>query len=226
MSLNNVDLKKLSLLSSVILGDGHITPRGSISLHHSVIQESYAQYKAEFLNKNFGLTYKKNIQKLVENTKSFSTNDSIKYFFHVKNITKELRSYCYIGNEKNINKDLIEAYEGLHWSFIFQDDGRTNKVSHYNTIINNKRVRVNCEPFVNRYEICLGFPSEDMLNALINNLLKYNIESWILTRKDGQKNIAISRAQSKINFYNLIKDYVHPSMNYKINIKPTLNYSE
>ena len=89
---------------------------------------------------------------------------------------------------------------------------------------NGIRVRKDCKPFVNRYEISLGFPTDELLQALQNSLLKYGIESSILVRKDKQRNLSISKSESKIKFYNLIKDYIHPSMNYKINILPTLKY--
>ena len=100
-----------------------------------------------------------------------------------------------------------------------------NKISHTNNIIGGTRIRVDCEPFVNRYEICLGYPSDLLLVALQKSLLKFQIESTVIVRKDKQRNLSISKAESKIKFYELIKDFIHPSMQYKINIRPTLKYS-
>ena len=109
---------------------------------------------------------------------------------------------------------------------MYQDDGRCNKISHYNSIIRGQRVRKECRPYVNRYELCLGFPSNDELEALQTSLTSLDIHSSILKRKDGQRNLSIYRADSKINFYEGIKDYIHNSLLYKVSILPTINYSQ
>ena len=144
---------------------------------------------------------------------------------HSKDWTKNIRNDWYTNSTKNIPCEILEQFRAEEWSFLYQDDGRLNKISHVNNLKNGVRIRKECEPFVNRYEICLGHPSDLQLNALINSLLNLGIESSILNRKDGQRNIAISRADSKIKFYELVRPYIHKSMEYKINTNPTLTYS-
>ena len=220
MSEKSVNLVKFA---SVIAGDGYIDQRGRVCFKHSVIQKEYADYKANKLFEYFGLKTNKYFSKKVE--KSFSTNDSYLVQTHPTSWTKDLRNQWYNYSTKNIPIELYEAFGAEEWSFLYQDDGRLNKISHTNNIVEGVRVRKDCEPFVNRYEICLGYPTNELLKALQNSLLKFNIESSVIVRNDGQRNLSISKAESKIKFYELIKDFVHPSMQYKINIRPTLKYS-
>ncbi len=219
MSEKSVNLIKLA---GLIAGDGCIDQRGRIIFKHSTIQKEYADYKAEKLFEYFGLKYNKYLCKKQEN--SFSTNDNYVIQTHPTSVIKNLRTLWYSNSKKNIPNELYENFTAEEWSFLYQDDGRLNKISHYNVMQNGIRVRKDCKPFVNRYEISLGFPTDELLQALQNSLLKYGIESSILVRKDKQRNLSISKSESKIKFYNLIKDYIHPSMNYKINILPTLKY--
>ena len=220
MSEKSVNLVKFA---SMIAGDGYIDQRGRVCFKHSVIQKDYADYKANKLFEYFGLKTNMYLCKKQEN--SFSTNNNYLVQTHPTSWTKTLREQWYLNFSKNIPIELYEEFGAEEWSFLYQDDGRLNKISHTNNIVDGTRVRVNCEPFVNRYEICLGYPSDSVLVALQKSLLKFQIESTVLVRKDKQRNLSISRAESKIKFYELIKDFIQPSMQYKINIRPTLKYS-
>lgn len=220
MSEINVNLIKFA---GMLLGDGYIDQKGRVCFKHSKIQKEYADYKAKKLFEYFNL--KSNAYQLKKGENSYSTNDNYLISCHPKNWTKIIRSEWYLNSTKNIPCEILEQFGVEEWSFLYQDDGRLNKISHVNSLQNGVRVRKECKPFVNRYEICLGYPSNEQLNALIKSLSNLEIDATILSRKDGQRNIAISRAASKIKFYELIKPYIHKSMEYKINISPTLTYS-
>ncbi len=221
MSEFNVDLVKFA---GIIFGDGYITKQGNVKFQHSLLQKDYALYKAIKCEEYFGLKYSKYQRKKQEN--SFSTNDNFIIHCHAKNWVKVLRNEWYINSTKNIPCNIISQFGIEEWSFIYQDDGRLNKISHTNNLINGTRVRKECSPFVNRYEFCLGYPTDDTLQALQVSLNNLNIESSILIRKDGQRNISISKASSKIIFYESIKSFIFNSMQYKLNINPTLSYSK
>ena len=112
------------------------------------------------------------------------------------------------------------------WSIIYQDDGRQNKISHYNTSIKGKRVRVDCDEFVNRYCICSqGFDTSSNVE-LQKSLSSVGIDSSLSKVKGGYgKQVVISRATSKAIFYTGIKDHVIASMKYKLSAKPHLAYN-
>ena len=210
--------------AGLIYGDGYIKKNGRVCFKHSIIQKEYALFKSRKCLEYFGLKSSKYKQKKLK--KSFSSNDNFIIECHAKNWTKLLRQEWYNKSRKQIPPEILSQFGFEEWSFVYQDDGRCNKISHYNSIIRGQRVRKECRPYVNRYELCLGFPSNDELEALQTSLTSLDIHSSILKRKDGQRNLSIYRADSKINFYEGIKDYIHNSLLYKVSILPTINYSQ
>ena len=221
MSEINVDFVKFA---GILFGDGYITKRGNLCFKHSIVQKEYALFKAHKCYEYFGLKHNKYLQKKQEN--SFSVNDNFLISCHSKTWTKKLREDWYFDSTKKIPIDIVSKFGIEEWSFIYQDDGRQNKISHTNNLIDGKRVRRECIPFVNRYEICLGRPDDDTISALLVSLNRINVEASILTRKDGQKNISISKSSSKISFYESIYPFMFDSLKYKFSCIPTLSYSK
>ena len=91
-------------------------------------------------------------------------------------------------------------------------------------MIDGERIRVERNPFVNRYEIYTNCFSDKSINELRDNLLKNGVETTVLNLKQGGKIIAISRAKSKIAFYEGVKPFIVSSMQYKLSATPTATY--
>lgn len=216
-----MDLVKLA---GIIYGDGYIRKDGAICFHHSIIQKEYALFKADKCFSLYGLKFNQYRSKLKPNC--FSTNDGFVIHLHTKSWTKELRRLWYVDSKKVIPPDLLNQFSFEEWSFLYQDDGRANRLAHYKSSADGVRTRTECEPFVNRYEICLGYPSDDELNALQHSLSVLGIHSSVLNRKDGQRNISIYRVESKILFRDGITPFIHSSMRYKVNTRPALSYRQ
>ena len=87
-------------------------------------------------------------------------------------------------------------------------------------------MRIETPCFVNRYEICMGHSSDATLQGLQKSLQSLGVESKVLVRKDGQRNISINRKDSKIKFFRQIKHRVCSSMSYKIDVIPSLSLLE
>lgn len=219
--MSEISKESKILLAGVIFGDGYITKRGTIGFHHSIRQRDYVDYKTTFLDNNFGVKFKSRVR---NDRSGFSTNDGYEAVSHPKSFIKGLRNEWYLESKKNIPSDITSQFGFLEWSFVYQDDGRLNKIGHYNTKKAGERVRVEVDPYVNRYEICLGHPSDETLDSLIFSLSCLNVESTVLNRKDGQRNLSISRKDSKIAFYNGVLEHMCPDMLYKTAIRPTLSY--
>jgi hypothetical protein len=147
------------------------------------------------------------------------------YQSHPKAWLKAVRSSWYQTGRKEIPADILEKFSWDEWAFLYQDDGRLNKISHVNNLVKGVRVRIEIEPTVNRYEISLGYPSDNTLIALRSSLTNLGVESSVLTRRDGQRNISISQASSKVKFFENMKDRMHPSMMYKMDLRPTFKYA-
>lgn len=208
-------------LAGFVYGDGYIDKSGRINAHHSIIQEEYALYKKAILI-DFGFKVNTSVQNTIT---GFSTNKGIKISTTSTSFGKNLRKMWYVDSKKSIPSDLLCEFGWEQWAFVYQDDGRRNKIGHYNTIKNGVRKRVDIDPYTNRYEICLGYPSDEEIGSLMESLSNLNVESSILIRKDGQRNISISRANSKTIFYENIKPLLHKSMLYKMDVKPTATYT-
>jgi len=117
-------------------------------------------------------------------------------------------------------EEFVKEFDFKDWSFIFMDDGRSNSISHTNNLINNIRVRKETDKFTNRYEICTESFDNNSQNILVSNLLKNGVEAYISNRN----RIVISKSESKVAFYEGVKDFVVPSMGYKIESLPSLSY--
>lgn len=208
-------------VAALVYGDGCITKKGNIRFHHSIKQKQYVLHKLKLLQ---DLGFKILTPKINFQMSGFSTNYGFIGQSSSSTIGKIFRSEFYPNDKKNIPIELVRQFDWDDWVILYQDDGRVNKISHINKLVNGLKIRVNTPTFVNRYEICLGHPSDDQLNALQYSLNELGIESWVLTRKkDGQQNLVISKKTSKIKFYQNIKHRIHSSMSYKIDIIPTLD---
>lgn len=207
-------------IAGLIYGDGYITKKGNICFHHSIKQRNYVEYKLTILEK---LGFKLLDSRINTKISGFSTNYGYVGSSTSTNLGKKLRKEFYRDNKKCIPIDLIRNFSWDEWALIYQDDGRLNKISHINKKVNGEKIRIETPPFVNRYEICLGHPSDEELKALQYSLKNLGISSWILTKKDGQRNLAISKKDSKIKFFKNIKHRIHNSMSYKIDVIPTLD---
>lgn len=210
-----------NMLLALVIGDGFIDKRGCIGFHHSIAQKNWLLYKVGILT-SFGFSVR------IKETERESYG-KIRGFINARtlttNIGKELREILYSTGEKIIPTGLANNFGYKEWAIIYQDDGRQNKIAHYNAVINKEKVRVECEPFVNRYCICsqgFNIPSQVELQ---NSLANLGIESSLYKVRGGYgKQIVISRAKSKVDFHDGILPYVVDSMEYKLSAKPCLSY--
>ena len=202
---------------ALLLGDGHVSSRGIISIKHCIAQKEYALYKAEILLKHGFKTRWREVEQLsYGKMRGFIVVEG-----YASSESKSLRELLYPQGHKIVPDAFVNSFDFKDWSFIFMDDGRTNAISHYNTVINGERVRKETEKFTNRYEICTESFDTVSNVLLVNNLLSLGVESKV----DNRNRIVITRSLSKIAFYNGIKDFIVPSMMYKIKPLPSLSYN-
>lgn len=202
---------------SIILGDGHVSQNGRISFHHCADQEEYLVYKVNLLNQ-YG--YKFSIKKTTSMSYGKMRN-FVKAEGYCSSDSKKLRELIYPYGIKIAPPEFVKDFGFKEWSFFYMDEGRANKLGHYNTIIQGQRFRVDCEPWTNFYEICTDALDNDSIRSLTENLLSLGVES----RRSNRNRIIVSRAASKAIFYEGVREYVHPSMLYKISTKPFQSYN-
>lgn len=208
-------------LMAMLIGDGFVTNEYSIGIYHSIKQKQWVFHKIGILTScGFTVRVKESFRESYGKMRKF-----IHARTNVSDLTKELRNLLYPQGKKIIPPGFLNDFGYEEWSIIYQDDGRQNKIAHYNTVKNKKRIRVECDPFVNRYDICSqGFNRESNLE-LQTSLLNLGIESSFNKVKGGYgKLLSVSRAKSKTLFYEGIKKYVLNDMKYKLSAKPHLAY--
>lgn len=204
------------LVVSTILGDGHVCRRGVVKFHHSIVQKDYLLYKVSLLN-NYGFKFR------TYDTKSLSygeIRDFVKADGYASSDAKQLRAILYPKGVKIAPREYTEQFGFLEWAIIYMDDGRENKLSHYNSLIDKKRVRKNCQVFVNRYEMSVESFDTPSKENLVDSLSNLGVESKV----DKNGRIVISRAKSKEVFYEGVRNFVVPSMLYKMSALPNLSY--
>jgi hypothetical protein len=203
-----------------IIGDGHVKNNGSIYITHSIEQIEYALYKQNILTRAGYKTtaYRRSARDFHDrNTnKLYRSKESITIYTSATFRGKELRRMFY-KNRKIIPSDIKLTPED--WAIIFMDDGNKNIISHQNNTINGIRLRVNIAPIINKFRIYTQSFNEAENIILQQSLRDYNIESSLETTKGGfGKYIIIRTKTAKLNFIDLIDEFVIPSMKYKLHI--------
>ena len=200
-----------------IIGDGHVSKRGGICLHHSIQQRELLEHKVDILTE-FGFKFR------IYETEQLSygvLRKFIKADGYCSTNSKILRNILYPEGIKVIPQSYASVLDFKDWAIIYMDDGRENKISHVNSLIGGNRVRKESAPFVNRYEICVESFDMNSKVFLVENLNSIGVESKV----DNRGRITISKASSKAAFYEGVSPYLIDSMKYKMSALPSLSYS-
>jgi len=206
-------MSEKELMIAMAIGDGCVTKGGSLQLTNSVKQEEYFFYKRNLLIEN-GI---KCLKIHTYEPSGFGKNKTLRTSTSATFKGKELRKYLYPNGIKIIPNDL--EITPFMWSIIYQDDGRQNKISHYNKFINGEKTRIDVDPWVNRYTLYTDSFDENSIQNLKSSLKSYGIESAIsYSNKNKYPHIHIRKKESKTLFRNLILPFIHESMMYKLNL--------
>lgn len=203
--------EKKEYVIGMMIGDGCISKTNRFVLSHSITQSEYFFYKKNILEEFniHGKYYEKS-------PSGFGKNKTLSFYSNTTPLLKQLRKDFYPNGTKIIPDDLIIT--PLMWSFIYQDDGRQNRSTHYYTYLDNHKIRHDYK-WVNRYTIYTDCFSIHSINNLQKSLESYNIKSSInFSNKNKYPHIHIYDKQSKTNFKNMIEPYIHESMKYKLNL--------
>jgi hypothetical protein len=191
-----------SILIGCILGDGYISKgknRATFNFQHCYKQKEYCLHKADKLKTL--IKYTKICDRF---DKRFKVNNYKIVMAYSKsfNFLADLRKKIYVP-KKEITLEILEQmnFNEKSLAYLYMDDG---SFSNY-TI-----------------KFCLNSYSVESLNILKNYLKeKFNLEFRVNSYKYG--NILLLNKGQKETFFNLIKPFIHYSMNYKIGLLTGLN---
>lgn len=206
-----------AVVSSIILGDGYVTKKGNLCFSHTEEHYEYGNWKMNLL-KEKGFKF---IKTRLINGKSGYVNTKPIYVWQTSacQYFKDLRLIFYPNNKKQVPLNIFNNWNALHLAILYQDDGRCNKMSKKKVVVNGVCESKECSSYVNHYEFCKNLWPKSVYNEFQKLLEKFNIKSKIYDRKNI---IYIHDVTSKTNFKKLVKDYICPCMNYKIQLPVSL----
>jgi len=187
--IKNVNLTtyQKSMIIGTLLGDSSVSKRFCFNIGHSIKQKEYFKHKTKLL-KDFNFLFYKRTYTDKRNNNQYTTLQAYSLVFEELKVYRKL---FYIEDKKVITKDILDQFNEISLAYLFMDDGNSQK---YNTTI----------------ALC----SFDEYS--INLFRSFLLEKWqIETTVTKQKSVRI-RQKSILKFYNIIKEYIIPSMMYKI----------
>jgi len=181
------------VLYGILLGDGSIKDKNSISFSHSLKQKDYL----DFLEQLFGNIY---INKY-KYTTGFGSH-ALRYTMSNKELFNNLINNCSVNNKKRITKKWIEKLTPIAIAFWYMDDGNID-----NKHRKNQKANLATQ----------GFDLNEL--KIIQNILfnKFRIKGH-LKKKNKQKeqySLRFSVDESKI-FFLMIAPYIIESLRYKL----------
>lgn len=211
--------KEKDFTLACVLGDGCInkrivnnTPQCRFLLKHSIKQKDYFLWKVEKLSKALSKSdrtcEKRSVWSIEEN--SGRSNITALRFERNHPYLKDLYSFIYQGGKKTFSKKVLNrlTLEGL--AIWYMDDGNMYNVKYLTSRGTYRYRMVRCT--LNTYL------SEAENQVIVDYFKKkYDIE-WLITKDKGLTRLQMSTKQAR-KFIDLIKDYIHPSMMYKTEIK-------
>lgn len=212
--LDQCDLTKIQkqVLVGCLLGDSCLNKRqlSSLSIVHSIKQKELLDYEKSCLFSLFE-TYRKTKNSRHSFKYLKSIGNIIKYTSKETKVLKEFNNfkYCKIKSYyTKLNKELLEKYlTPISLAFFIMDDG---SISSYNCKNSNK-----VNNYIYLHTEAFDFETQQLILDILEN--KFKINGSICKSKKYYYLAFDSKNSNKI--INLVKDYIHPSMLYKVNLK-------
>lgn len=177
------------ILLGCLLGDGHLRKQRKYPLFvfsHSLKQEQYLYWKCSFFNDFFNIKNRVYFDK--------RTNKNYYKLEAYSRVTPSLEKYYdlfYKNKKKIITEDLLNMLTPLGLAVWFMDDGYNHVHGYY--------ISTNC------------FSNEE-----IYNIMNYFKEKYNINCSKHKNNILYIKKDSCKIFEDLIKDYIHDTLNYKL----------
>ena len=187
---------KKAILIGLVLGDGHITPKGDLNITHSIKQKEYLQYKVDILSK-YGLasTIRYNV---IRNKRYTHELIECRHKSRLHPIFTNIREKYYDSQgHKRVLKDFVKDIDALGLAIWYMDDGYVTK---------NSCILSTCS---------FTLDEQKLLSDIL--LKKFNLHFNV----GKHDNSMYLQAKDFKLFVSIIKEYIIPSMQYKL-----VNYRE
>jgi recombination protein RecA len=192
-----MDKNKKALLIGMVLGDGHLNPNSGVALEisHSGKQLEYLEYKRDLLHSLLG-GKKPRIHKR-KNRDEYKISKGHRYF-------RIIRKLLYKDRKKIYTRQMLDYLNPQAIALWWMDDGSLAR-----------------EKTAKAYHFYIFAPKDE--SQIIIDYFKevWNINFYMIRKqlKTGTYYYLKCRTKEGRKFSNLIKDWVIPSMQYKIDIE-------
>lgn len=181
-----------ALIIALLLGDGHLTSKGSICINHSEKQKDYIQYKVNILQNIFkGKPIKIHKSKSIIKNKIYNTLSIRKCN---KKLLMPLRQLLYPNGKKVISREVLNYLSLQGLAIWYMDDG--SLIPEYK---NNK---------IHAYKLSLATYLSYEENVIITNYFKEQWDIYFNIHKDGTKYRLRMGTKEARKFLNLVRPYV------------------
>ena len=205
--LNNLSLEQKQIIIGMILGDGHIRKRGKencypqIMVEQSVNHKNYVLWiKEKFKNLLFNPNKDIKVNKKI-NKKNNKIYNSLSFQTICHPVFCEFYNSFYLNSKKIIDFELLNKYfNELSLAVWIMDDGGLTGRTKRNSIATN------------------NFSLEEVIKLKEFLEKKYNLKSWIITRKTKTSigyEIHFDK-NSSLKITELVQNLIVPSMRYKL----------
>lgn len=198
--IHKYDIDKHDLIIGNLLGDACILKDGRIEVYHSNKQKDYTIWLMNLYSKFFKVKYNERVCKNKIYNKEYP---QCGFRVTATNFTKLMRKIFY-RPKKTINRKQLDKLTPLGLAIWYMDDGNLSFIKNKDGEIKARQLRISTHCFT--YEE----------NKIIQDYLKerWDIECKIHDDHNGYV-IWMNGTQAK-KFLNIIKDYIHISMYYKL----------
>jgi hypothetical protein len=185
-----------SILVGCLLGDGYLTPNGSLQIEHCLAQAAYTEWKYEKLSIIAGRPPTK-VERYDRRTRK--TYRSLR--FYTKAVLKDLRNSFYPDRKKIVPRSIAASLDPLAVAVWFMDDGGRGARTPHGLVINTS-----------------GFTAEeqDLLRQLLENL--FGVLASV--HRVGRGFQLYIKAASFSRFAEMVSPYLIESMHYKLPVDP------
>ncbi len=199
-NIKKEDFKKSDIVTGTLLGDGYMNKSGQLSVFHSIKQEKYVYWLMDLFSKYYKVYPKERICYNNDKTKSYR---QVGFNTESTNYNKLVRNFFY-KPRKRITIKQLNKLSPLGLAIWYMDDGNLSFIKNKNGEIRGRQIRISTHSFT--YEE----------NEII---VKYFNDRWGIKckiHKDKGKYIIWMNGSEAKKFLNIIKDYLHESMYYKL----------
>ena len=192
----NIPREAQSVIVGTLLGDGYLTPNGSMQVEHSLGQASYVVWKYEMLKCVAGKP-----PVLVERRDSRTMRTYRSMRFYKKSVLSDFRDLFYADRKKVLPSSLGELLDPLAVAVWFMDDGGRGARTPRGLVFNTS---------------CFHRDEQVLLQALLRE--KFGIE--VSVHRSGSGFQLYVRSRSFNRFSDLVSPYLVAQMRYKLPVDP------